>query len=97
MSPQLFVNAYNTDNLKAFVGGGLAYSYNKTTNVKYHYGASQTNSPSYSQTFISLLVKAGVTIKRLEGYVGYNRPLSDFVESPTIRHSYQLGVNYFFR
>jgi len=97
VSPQLFVNAYNTDNLKAFIGGGLAYSYNKTTNVKYHYGASQTNSPSYSQTFISLLVKAGVTIKRLEGYVGYSRPLSDFVESPTIRHSYQLGVNYFFR
>jgi hypothetical protein len=41
--------------------------------------------------------KAGVTFKKFEVYVAYNKPLSDFVGLDITRHSYQLGLNYFLK
>jgi hypothetical protein len=85
VSPQFIFNIYNTDEFKGFLGFGLAYTFNKYSNAKYYLDKIEVATPNFSATYMALIFKAGVTVKRFELYTGYSRPLGDFVEASVIR------------
>jgi hypothetical protein len=98
LAPQLFYNVYNTNTSKAFIGGGLAFSYSRYSEGTIIFLNSSQKMPSYSATNFSVLLKAGWRIKMLEVYAGYSRPVGDFfIGSEVIRNNYQIGFNYAFK
>jgi hypothetical protein len=105
-APQIIFNAYNTPQLKVFAGVGAAFNfsaYNSYQSIT-RYGGSipdnvQDNSPAFSKFWISIPIKAGITINNnIEISVCYmpsSSLTSDNIASANVT-SFQAGVSYLF-
>lgn len=93
-APQVIYNFYNTEKLKAFVGGGLGINYAITSKQKDYFASGEMEYNTLSSVYFSTILKAGISLKKLEVYAGFNRPIQDYVENSIRRRSYQLGINY---
>lgn len=105
VTPLIFYNIYNGDNLKLFVEGGAALnfaSYNKfyfTENISNTATIVSPQFPELVSFWAAIPLKAGVSInKKVELYIGYTfkTAITNTNEYSANSTTYQAGINYLF-
>lgn len=101
LTPQLIYNAFNSDNIKAYVGGGVMLNLNFYSNHHLHrdYYTSGNLNSSYDRPDIlpgfniSGLGKVGVATNRFDFYAGVS-PSNNIGSYSIYATSYRFGINY---
>ena len=108
LNPQLIFNAYNGDNIKFYIGAGLALNYstysNKENRIIYYIGGQPLDPadeefPNVQNLSFTITARTGVTISdKFDVYIGYlpASALNENIGYSLRATSYQAGVNYFF-